>query len=240
MGFLVRMPAPRIVLGGGTGFIGRHLGKKLMAAGYDVTNVSRMPGPHNMSWIDLEDNGLPDNTAAVVNLAGQQFMDLKRPWSTGLKQNVESSRVFTNIAISKAIKNSALKPKAYVAISGVGAYEPSESNKYDESSPITGQDFFSQMCKKLEAAAKADPPTRLVIIRSGVVLGREGGMIKNMFYPFFFGLGGRIGSGKQYLPWIHLDDITNLIIFAIKNDVKGIMNGVAPQIITNADFTKVI
>lgn len=79
-----------------------------------------------------------------------------------------------------------------------------------------------------------------VIIRSGAVLGRDGGMIKNMFLPFFFGVGGPIGNGQQYLPWIHLDDLVRLIHFAIENpDVKGILNGVAPQVIRNIDFTKV-
>lgn len=79
-----------------------------------------------------------------------------------------------------------------------------------------------------------------VIIRSGAVLGRWGGMIKNMFLPFYFGVGGKIGSGKQYLPWIHIDDLTRLIHFAIENDnVHGVLNGVAPQVITNEDFTKV-
>lgn len=79
-----------------------------------------------------------------------------------------------------------------------------------------------------------------VIIRSGAVLGRWGGMIKNMFVPFYLGFGGRIGDGSQYLPWIHIDDLTRLIQFAIENDsVSGILNGVAPQIITNEQFTKV-
>lgn len=79
-----------------------------------------------------------------------------------------------------------------------------------------------------------------MIIRSGAVLGRSGGMIKNMILPFFFGVGGPIGSGKQYLPWIHIDDLTRLICFAIENDnVSGILNGVAPQVITNLEFTKV-
>lgn len=79
-----------------------------------------------------------------------------------------------------------------------------------------------------------------VIIRSGAVLGRWGGMIKNMFLPFYFGFGGKIGSGKQYLPWIHIDDLTRLIHFAIENEnIQGVLNGVAPQVITNEHFTKV-
>lgn len=79
-----------------------------------------------------------------------------------------------------------------------------------------------------------------VIIRSGVVLGREGGMIKNMILPFFFGLGGPIGSGKQYLPWIHIEDLTRLITFALENEnVEGVLNGVAPQVVTNGEFTQV-
>ncbi|KAG6459443.1 hypothetical protein O3G_MSEX011394 [Manduca sexta] len=198
-----------------------------------------MPAANNISWSTLEVSGLPKATCAVVNCAGQQFMDFTKSWTPGFKQNVQNSRIYTTKALAKAINQSQDKPKVFVLITGVGAYEPSESNKYDESSPTTGLDFFSRLVVDWEKAAQVDPPVRLVVIRSGAVLGRWGGMIKNMFVPFYLGVGGRIGTGKQYLPWIHLNDLTRLIQFAIENDnVKGILNGVAPQVITNEEFTK--
>ncbi|KAJ0178313.1 hypothetical protein K1T71_006136 [Dendrolimus kikuchii] len=233
------MAARNIVIGGGTGFIGHHLGELMSANGYNVMNVARMPGANNISWSTLEVSGLPRRTCAVVNCAGQQFMDFTKSWTAGFKQNVQNSRVYTTKALATAINQSQDKPNVYVVITGVGAYEPSDDIKYDESSPTTGGDFFSRLVVEWERAAYVDPPVRLVIIRSGAVLGRWGGMIKNMFLPFYFGVGGRIGSGRQYLPWIHIDDLTRLIHFAVENDsVKGILNGVAPQVITNEEFTQ--
>ncbi|XP_063382505.1 epimerase family protein SDR39U1 [Cydia fagiglandana] len=229
----------KVLIGGGTGFVGKRLGELISKHGYDVTNVSRMPGRNNICWSDIALRGLPDNTHAVVNLAGQQFMDFTKAWTPGFKQNVQNSRVFTTKSLVEAINKAQAKPKVLVVVTGVGAYEPSETNKYDESSTVTGSDFFSRLTIEWEgAASKVDPSVRLVIIRSGVVIGREGGMIKNMILPFFLGLGGRIGSGKQFLPWIHVDDLTGIIKFALENEkVVGILNGVSPHIVTNQDFT---
>lgn len=233
------MAARNILVGGGTGFIGKHLAELLMVNGYTVMNVARMPGTSNISWSSLDVSGLPKRTCAVVNLAGQQFMDFTKSWTPGFKQNVHNSRVYTTKALAKAINQCQDKPKVFVVVTGVGAYEPSQSNKYDESSPTTGIDFFSRLTVEWEKAACVDPPVRLVVIRSGAVLGRWGGMIKNMFMPFYCGVGGRIGSGKQYLPWIHIDDLTRLIQFAVENEnVHGVLNGVAPQVITNEHFTR--
>ncbi|CAK1556240.1 unnamed protein product [Leptosia nina] len=232
------MASKTVLIGGGTGFIGKRLGEILHKNKYNVLNVSRMPSANSITWTTVE-TGLPEQTHAVVNVAGQQTMDFTRSWTPGFKQNVKNSRVFTTRALATAINKSSGKPKVYVVVTGVGAYEPSETNKYDETSPTTGKDFFSKLLVEWEEAAKVDPPVRLVIIRSGVVLGRDGGMIKNMILPFFFGLGGPIGSGKQYLPWIHIEDLTRLITFAIENEnVNGILNGVAPHVITNGEFTQ--
>ncbi|KAF9803043.1 hypothetical protein SFRURICE_012288 [Spodoptera frugiperda] len=232
------MATRKVLIGGGTGFIGSNLGELLGTKGYNVVNITRMPGANNISWNTLEQSGLPLRSCAVVNLAGQQFMDFTKSWTPGFKQNVQNSRVYTTRALASAINKCLDKPKVFVVVTGVGAYEPSEYHKYDESSPTTGIDFFSRLTVEWEKAAKVDPPVRLVIIRSGAVLGRWGGMIKNMFLPFYFGLGGRIGSGTQYLPWIHIEDLTRLILFAIENEkVHGVLNGVSPQVITNSDFT---
>ncbi|KAJ8713463.1 hypothetical protein PYW07_013833 [Mythimna separata] len=233
------MASRKVLIGGGTGFIGGHLGDLLTSKGYNVLNVARMPATNNISWTKLEREGLPKRSLAVVNCAGQQFMDFTKSWTPGFKQNVQNSRVYTTKALAKAINTSNDKPKVFVVVTGVGAYEPSENATYDELSPTTGRDFFSRLTVEWEKAAHVDPPVRLVIIRSGAVIGRWGGMIKNMFLPFYLGLGGRIGSGKQYLPWIHIDDLTRLIQFSIENDaVTGVLNGVAPQVITNDDFTR--
>lgn len=201
-----------------------------------------MPGVQRISWQDLAQNGLPCGVKAVVNLAGQNVLDVTRRWTPGFKQNVWNSRINTTTALAKAIKKAEEKPCVFVLMTGVGIYEPSSTIEYKEQETGKVFDYLSKLCVNWEKAADIpeDINCRKVIIRSGVVLGRNGGMIKQIYLPFFFGVGGRLGSGNQYLPWIHIEDITRMILFAIENDnVEGILNGVAPQQITNLQFTKV-
>lgn len=202
-----------------------------------------MPGPQRISWHDLAKEGLPRGTTAVVNLAGQNILDMKQRWNAGFKQNVWNSRINTCAALSRAIQEVSPdeEPRVFVSMSGVGIYEPSTTATYTEDSPIKEFDYLSKLCVNWEKAATLPESSqcRNVIIRSGVVLGRDGGMIKQLYLPFYLGLGGPIGSGEQFLPWIHIDDLTRLILFAIEEDqVRGVLNGVAPQPITNKEFTK--
>ncbi|XP_034238844.1 epimerase family protein SDR39U1 isoform X1 [Thrips palmi] len=224
---------------GGTGFIGRALGTLLHKKGYQVINISRMPGPMNIVWDELEYRGLPPSTA-VVSLAGQNILDPKRRWTPGFKQNVWNSRVNTTSSLAKAIAKAPEKPKVFVSISGVGIYPPSSTAEYTEDTPTQPTDFLSELAIAWEGAAKLPPEAgvRQVILRSGVVLGRFGGMVQQLYLPFFFGVGGPISPGTQYLPWIYIDDIAKMIQFSIENEkVSGVLNGVAPQVITNKDFT---
>lgn len=233
----------KIIIGGGSGFVGKHLSKLLQNKGYGVKIISRMPGPQRMSWQDLSKNGLPEDTTAVVNLAGQNVLDMSQRWTAGFKQNVWNSRINTTHALAAAIDLAEEKPSAFILMSGVGIYQPSETEEYTEKSISTEFDYLSKMCHHWEKAAALSDNTfcRQVTIRSGVVLGRDGGMIKQLYLPFFMGLGGPVGTGKQYLPWIHINDITRMIVFSIENNnVKGVMNGVAPQQVTNGQFSKVI
>ncbi|KOC64315.1 Epimerase family protein SDR39U1 [Habropoda laboriosa] len=197
-----------------------------------------MPGPNRMSWHDLECYGLPENTTAVINVAGQNILDPTCRWTDGFKQNVVNSRVETTKSLAKAISHT--KADAFVTISGVSYYKPNDM-EYTEESKCTQYDFLSELCHKWEAAAELpkDSSIRQVTIRSGVVLGKDGGMIKQMYLPFFFGLGGPIDNGSQYMPWIHVTDLVNMFLFSIENrNVQGILNGVAPQIVTNKEFTE--
>ncbi|KAL1517562.1 hypothetical protein ABEB36_001310 [Hypothenemus hampei] len=169
-------------------------------------------------------------------------MDFKRRWTTGFKQNVFSSRVNTTTSLAEAINKASTKPKVYVAMSGVGAYKPDSNKEYDECSPLENFDFFSKLVLEWEKAATLDLESksncRVVTIRSGVVLGKNGGMIKQLYLPFYLGLGGPVGNGSQYLPWIHIKDLVELILYSIENDkVEGVLNGVAPQLCTNKEFS---
>lgn len=200
-----------------------------------------MPGPQRISWHDLQSNGLPKNTKAVINLAGQNIMDFKQRWTAGFRQNVYNSRINTTKALAKAIAQAKEKPSVFVSMSGVGVYKPDGDVEYTEESKVESFDFFSKLCLEWEKASRLAPDDcRIVNIRSGVVLGREGGMIGHLYLPFFLGLGGPVGDGHQYLPWIHINDLTKLIIFAVQTPtVSGILNGVAPKPATNKQFTAV-
>ncbi|GLV43865.1 uncharacterized protein CBL_11555 [Carabus blaptoides fortunei] len=229
-----------VLIGGGSGFVGKHLSSLLQTQGYGVKIISRMPGPQRMSWHELSKNGLPNDTTAVVNLAGQNVLDMKQKWNAGFKQNIWNSRINTTQALAQAITKSSEKPASFVLMTGIGIYEPSEKVEYTESSHTSEYDFLSSMCHEWEKSIQLpnDVNCRQVIIRSGVVLGRKGGMIQQLFLPFYLGLGGPIATGKQYLPWIHIDDICRMILFAIQNNnITGVLNGVAPQQVTNEEFT---
>lgn len=195
-----------------------------------------MPGLNRITWTDLDRQGLPDNTSAVVNLAGQNVLDPTRRWTPGFKQNVWNSRINSTSSIVRAIKASAVKPEVFVSISGVSNYKPDDKKIYTEEDTGEDYDFMSKLCVEWEKAATVGD-VRTVKIRTGVVLGREGGMIASLFIPFFMGAGGPVASGKQPLPWIHIDDLCHLIKFSIENPkIEGVLNGVAPQIITNQEF----
>ncbi|XP_063703613.1 epimerase family protein SDR39U1 [Culicoides brevitarsis] len=238
------MSLKNVLIGGGSGFLGTRLTNLLKTVGYDVSIISRMPGANRITWIDIEKNGLPKDTSAVVNLAGQNVLDPTKRWSPGFKQNVWSSRINTTTMLAKAVAEAEQKPEVFVNIVGVSHYKPRADPKpYDESHPGENYDFMSKLCVEWEKAAQLPEgsKTRLVQVRTGAVVGREGGMIKSMFVPFFLGVGGPLASGKQFLPWIHVEDHASLVRFAIENQaVSGILNGVAPEIVTNAEFSKTL
>ncbi|KAL5021654.1 hypothetical protein ScPMuIL_000809 [Solemya velum] len=231
----------RVVIGGGTGFVGRHLCRLLREHGYRTTIISRKEGPDQMTWNSLSELGLPEDCTAVVNIAGENILNPMVRWSEEFKNAVISSRVDTTKMMAEMIKKARNPPKVFVTMSGVGYYEPSPTAEYTESSTGGDFDFLSRLCTDWESAGSLpdDMAVRRVIVRSGVVLGRDGGMIQQLFLPFFLGIGGKIGTGKQWFPWIHIADISGIICHAIKNDdVTGILNGVAPEMATNSDFTQ--
>ena len=198
---------------------------------------------NNISWIDLEKNGLKEPTHAIVNLAGQNVLDPTRRWSPGFKQNVWNSRINTSKMLVKAIKETKpeFRPEIFINISGVSCYKPDENKVYTEEDKIESYDYMSELCIAWEKAATIDKDTgcRNVKLRTGVVLGREGGMIQSLYMPFFFGFGGPVGDGRQFLPWIHIEDLCELILYSIENKhVEGVLNAVAPDIIRNLDFAK--
>lgn len=174
-------------------------------------------------------------------MAGQNVLDPTRRWTPGFKQNVYNSRINTTSLLVNTISKGEHKPEVFINISGVSLYKPNDSKIYTEDDPGEDYDFLSKLCIDWEKAATIPPEVnvRNVKIRTGVVLGREGGMIASLYWPFFFGGGGPVAGGQQPLPWIHIDDLCSLIKYSTEtHKVKGILNGVAPEIITNAQFGK--
>lgn len=183
---------------------------------------------------------MPHDTSAVINVAGQNILEPMQGWSEGFKQNVRNSRIQTTKSLADAVVNT--RAVCFATISGVAYYKPNNV-EYTEDSKCEPYDFLSELCHDWEAAAKLPENTsiRQVTIRSGVVLGPGGGIIERLYLPFFLFAGSRIGSGKQYMPWIEVTDLANMFIFALENyKVYGILNGVAPQLITNKEFTKAL
>lgn len=206
--------------------------------------ISRMPGLDRISWSDIDSRAIRE-FSAVINMAGQNVLDPSRRWTAGFKQNVWNSRINTTSLLAREIlkANPEDRPEVFINLSGVSCYKPDDSKVYTEEDPVKKYDYMSDLCIEWEKAATLDKSSgvRNVKLRTGVVLGREGGMIQQLYLPFFFGVGGPVASGNQPLPWIHIEDLCDLIVFAIENKkMEGVYNAVAPDIITNAQFSKVI
>uniref|UniRef100_A0A8C5L3Z3 Short chain dehydrogenase/reductase family 39U, member 1 n=1 Tax=Jaculus jaculus TaxID=51337 RepID=A0A8C5L3Z3_JACJA len=232
----------RVLVGGGTGFIGTALSQLLKAKGHKVTLVSRQPGPGRITWNELTGSGLPI-CDVVINLAGENILNPLRRWNEAFREKVLSSRLETTQMLAQAITKATQSPQAWIIVTGVAYYRPSLTAEYDEDSPGGDFDFFSNLVTKWEAAARIPgDSTRQVVVRSGVVLGRGGGAISHMLLPFRMGLGGPIGSGHQFFPWIHISDLAGILTHALEeNCVQGVLNGVAPaSTTTNAEFAQAL
>ncbi|NXA55479.1 D39U1 protein, partial [Nothocercus julius] len=216
--------------GGGTGFVGRALTQLLRIRGHEVTHISRQGGKDRIRWEELSRSGLP-SCDAVVNLAGENVLNPLRRWDDAFCREIISSRVETTKTLAKAIAEADQPPRAWILITGVGYYRPSPTEEYTEDSAGGDFDFFSRLVSSWEAAAViCGSPTRGVVVRSGVVLGRDGGAISRMLWPFRLGLGGPLGSGLQPFPWIHIRDLSGIVCHVLESEgLQGIFNGVSPS-----------
>ncbi|NXY51186.1 D39U1 protein, partial [Ceuthmochares aereus] len=216
--------------GGGSGFVGSALTQLLRSRGHAVTLVSRQGGQDRITWEELSHSGLP-LCDAVVNLAGENVLNPFRRWDDAFCREVFNSRIETTKTLAKAIAEAQQTPRAWVLVTGVGYYRPSPTAEYTEDSSGGDFDFFSRLVSSWEAAALIPgSPTRGVVVRSGVVLGRGGGAISQMIWPFRLGLGGPLGSGLQPFPWIHIQDLAGIVCHALESEsLQGILNGVSPS-----------
>ncbi|XP_053739081.1 epimerase family protein SDR39U1 [Synchiropus splendidus] len=235
----------KVLVGGGSGFVGRELTRLLRGKGHEVTVISRQPGPGRITWSQLQSSGLPPCDGAV-NLAGEEVLNPLRWWNESYKKDLFSSRLDTTKALAEAIAASSTPPKSWVLVTGVACYKPSLTAKYTEDSEWKPFDLLSRLVQEWEAAAllpETVTTTKQVVIRPGAVLGRDGGAIKQMMLPFKLGVGGTLGSGSQPFPWIHVSDLAGIITHSLESPPDGsahpqVLNGVAPALNTNYEFTK--
>ena len=244
----------RVIITGGTGLIGRALATNLLNGGggkHEVIVLSRNPhrvsglprGVQVVGWDGRSAQGwehLIEGADAIVNLAGASLSEGR--WTEQRKHLIFDSRVHAGQAVTQAIEGARLKPKVLVQASATGYYGSHGDEKITEDAP-PGNDFLAQVCIAWEAgtASVEQWGVRRVVIRTGVVLSTRGGALPRMTMPFKMFVGGPLGSGRQWLPWIHIADEVGAIRFLIdKEDAFGPFNLTAPEPATNRQFSRVL
>lgn len=231
----------KITLTGATGFIGGHLVKALIARGHELAILTRHPragaNPRYFAW-DAASVPPPEamDADAIIHLAGEP---VAQRWTGEVKRRIRASRIEGTRAVVDGIAAARRKPKVLMSASAIGIYGSRGDEVLTEQSPA-GSGFLEDVTIEWEReSARANGAgVRVVNPRIGIVLGRGGGALARMLPPFKAGAGGRLGSGHQWMSWIHIDDVTGLILFALENEgLRGALNLTAPNPVTNADFT---
>jgi uncharacterized protein (TIGR01777 family) len=232
-----------VLVTGGTGFVGHRLQSALVASGHGITVVTRHPERHRTARAGVDYVPWPPDLSrqqAVVHLAGEPLF--ARRWNAAVKDEIKRSRVESTRKLVEAMSASAQRPEVLVCASAVGWYGDRGDELLDErSAPGTG--FLAEVCQAWEAEAlRAEAlGVRVVRLRIGVVLGPGGGALARMLLPFKLGLGGPIGSGRQWMSWIHARDLCELIVRAVDDTrLCGALNGVAPEPVTSHDFARAL
>ena len=237
-----------IAITGGSGFIGTALTRKLIAGEHSVTIYDRRAPQFSHERVSFVESNLADGVApasiaahdVIVHLAG---VSIYERWTTECKQQILESRTKSTTAIVDACRASAIKPSVFVCASAVGYYGDQGETVLDEDAQAqpTGTDFLSDVCVAWESSASKieDLGIRRVSIRTAIVLGPGGGMMAKLVPLFTWGLGGRLGSGRQWFSWIHIDDLVAIYEQAITDArMTGAVNASAPEPVTNITFTK--
>jgi hypothetical protein len=242
----------KIIITGATGLIGRKLSQKLTEAGHQIIVFSRNASSaknilkKDYTYIDWDyrnsDKWIESISTAdvIVHLAGINLF--AKRWNKKFKEEILASRKETTKALVDAVKLSQAKPEVFVSASAVGYYGDCGDKLLDENSPA-GSDFLAEVCKvwEAEAALVEQAGVRRVSVRTGIVLSKEDGALKRMLLPFKLFVGGPLGNGKQWFPWIHIDDIVGIYFHAIENqNLNGAVNAASPNICTMKEFAKTL
>jgi uncharacterized protein (TIGR01777 family) len=239
----------RALVTGGTGFVGKRLLPKLqqpIVVSRDAAKAAQQLAKTDakvVAWNPMTEP-LPaqalDGVDTVFHLAGDPVAEGR--WTAAKKARIRDSRIIGTRNLVAGFKNSPHKPTTLISASAVGIYGDRGNVELDEnSSPAS--DFLADVCLgwEREALAARNLGIRVVLIRTGIVLGKNGGALGKMLTPFQFGMGSPLGSGNQYMPWIHIDDLADEMLFAAREpNVTGPLNGVAPNPVTNREFTKTL
>jgi len=224
----------KILMTGGTGFVGRHLEKALRRKGIIAGHIGR-------SDLSGDEDSLAERLSgvdAVINLAGAP---INRRWTPAYKQEIVSSRVETTRRLVQAMAKTDVPPSVFISTSAIGAFD--HRGRYSESDAPNATDFLGQLCENWEATAREAEASgiRTVIFRFALVLGHDGGMMKQLLTPFRLGLGGPVGNGAQHFSWIHINDLISAHLLALENpQMSGVYHLCAPNPVTNLDFTKAL
>ena len=241
----------RVIIAGGSGLIGSALTQHLCARGHAVVVLSRQPyrvsglpdGAEVAGWDGSSSEGWEEQVEeadAIVNLAGESIA--ARRWSYAQKRRLRDSRIHSTNAVAAAVRAAARKPSVLIQASAVGYYGNTGDREVDEQSP-PGADFLADLSQEWERAAAPveESGSRLVLLRLGLALSAEGGVLPRVALPFRFFAGGSLGSGQQWAPWIHIDDVTRAIEFSMTSaDVAGPVNLCAPEPARYADFARAV
>lgn len=237
----------KILITGGTGFIGSALTRSLTDQGYEVTVLSRNPdsvekicGPGIIALNNLNQLKPEDTFQAIINLAGAPIFDAR--WSDARKQIIRDSRIGLTRQLVASMARMAVKPELLISGSAIGYYGDQGDTVLTEQS-ATHKDFSEQLCTDWENEAKKAEQlgVRVCLIRTGLVLAEGGGLLKRMLLPFRLGLGGRLGDGQQWMSWIHRQDwiaIARLMI--TDSSMQGAYNATAPNPVTNSEFARTL
>lgn len=237
----------KIMITGGTGFIGQALCPALLAAGHTLTVYSRYPDKVNSILGDqvtplgsLKALSESDHFDAIINLAGAPIFGKR--WTDERKQVLLHSRIDITQDLVEFIARAQTKPEVFLSGSAIGFYGNQGDTILDETSP--GQDNFGrQLCVEWENEAEKakEYSVRVCLLRTGLVIGKNGGFLQPMILPFKLGLGGRLGSGKQWMPWIHIDDHVAICLALLNNaELNGPFNLTAPNPVTNQVFAQTL
>ena len=232
----------KVAITGSTGLVGTALTALLTSGGHEVLSISRGSSGENLIWDPYSDKmesaGL-EGVDAVVHLSGE---NIAGRWSSEKKKRIRESRIKGTTLLSNTLAGMKAPPKVLVAASAIGYYGERGETILDEEAE-SGQGFLAEVCREWEAATQpaVEKGIRVVNLRIGVVLTPQGGALQKMLLPFKMGAGGVVGSGRQYWSWITLDDVIGAIYHALATDeLSGPVNAVAPNPVTNREFTKIL